>query len=600
MALAGALALAGCAGSDDGSGFGELFGAPETRISYEISLEGAPSEAIAGLIEQSIGLYRRQDEGAQSAAFLRKRARDDMATIETILRSRGYYEGSADIAVTAPEGAGAAAEVRVLVEPGPRYTLARHDLRFVEADTAPPAELSAETLGSPVGGPAQAAGIVAAEQAGVERLRQSGRPYAEFRRRDAVADPAADTLEVESLIAPGAEYVFGPLGFSGAPDVDTAYLETYRPWAPGETVDQRELAEFQRRLVATDLFSAVTVRLPEEAPEPPFAPVAVEMEQAPFRTIGAGARFNTDTGPELSASFEHRNLFGANERLTLSARTELEEQDISLAFSKPQFLRPGQFLEAELQTFRREDSPFDAVGTTGRAGLRREIGPALTIGGAGLFELAKIDERGPDGTSALIGLPVFAAWNTTDDPLDATQGQRARVTATPFTGTFADEATTFLQLEATGASFHDLTGEGRYVLAARTRLGTTLAEGLSSVPQTQRFYAGGGGSVRGFERYDVGPLDSRNDPVGGLSVAEVGVEFRGRILGDIGGVVFVDGGTVSTEQAFAFDDDFLVAAGTGLRYYSPVGPIRLDVAFPLNGRDVDDSFEVYFAVGQAF
>ena len=606
----GLLGLGACASDEGAESFGAAFAPPQTSISYDIALEGAPSAGIADLIAQSTGLYRRQDDGAASLAFLRKRARDDVATVETILRSRGYYEGTAEIAVApgtrepAPpdaDSAGAApAEVTLRVAPGPRYTLAEHRLSLTETAGAPPAPLDAAALGAPVGGPAEAALIVAAEQAAVRRLRESGRPYAAFRRRDAVADPAADTLEVESVIAAGPPYVFGPVAFEGAPTVDAGYLDTYRPWAPGETADIRSLAEFQRRLVATGLFRAVTVTLPDTPPEGPFAPVAVRMEEAPFRSVSAGARFNTDTGPAVRLGFEHRNLFGANERLTATAQFELEEQDFDLAFSKPQFLRAGQFLEAELRSFRLEDSPFDAVGLTGQAGLRREITPALSIGAAGLVELAEIDERGDDGTSALAGLPAFVAWNTVDDPLDATTGERARLTVTPFTGSFGGAPTSFLTLEARAAAFRDLTGEGRYVLAARTRLGTTIAEDLASVPQTRRFYAGGGGSVRGFERYDVGPLDARNDPVGGLSVAEIGAEFRGRIWGDVGGTVFVDGGTVSTEQGFAFDDDFLVAAGTGLRYYSPVGPIRLDVAFPLNGREVDDSFEVYFSIGQAF
>ena len=623
------LLLAGCAADEGGPSFGTTFTEAETRIAYDVTTDGAPSEAVAALVEESIGLYRRREAGAQSIAFLRKRARDDVATIETILRSRGYYEGTAEIMVEeAPRGGTGTdrprrapgrtgsdgtpetrerggsgtptATVRVRIAPGPRYTLAEHRLRVVDTAGAPPDPLDAADLGSPVGGPAAAAGIIDAESAAVRALRAAGRPYAAFHRRDAVADPEADTLAVESVIAAGPPYLFGPLGFEGAPNVDPAYLETYRPWEPGTTADPGALTEYQRRLVATDLFRAVTVTFPEDPPEGALAPVTVRVEEAPFRTVSAGARFNTDTGPAVRLGFEHRNLFGANERLSAAAELELEEQDFSLAFSKPQFLRPGQFLEAEIRSFRVEDSPFDAVGLTGQAGLRRQITPALSIGAAGLVELAEIDERGPDGTSALVGLPAFVAWSTVDDPLDSTNGERARLTVTPFTGTFADEATTFVTLEARGASFHDLTGAGRYILAARARLGTTLADGLDSVPQTRRFYAGGGGSVRGFERYEVGPLDDRADPVGGLSVAELGLEFRGRIWNDVGGVIFVDSGTVSTEQGFAFDDDFLVAAGTGLRYYSPVGPIRLDVAFPLNGRDTDDDFEVYFSIGQAF
>jgi len=591
--------LGACAGERADEGFEIDFTEAESRIDYAVAQEGAPTEEIAGLIEASLGLYRRQGEGAQSVAFLRKRARDDVATVERILRSRGYYEGTADIAVTAPESGGPA-EVRLTVAPGPAYTLASHGFDLVETGGTPPDLPEARALGAPVGRRAKAGDILAAEQAAVRHLRETGRPYAEFLRRDAVADPEADTLEVTSTIATGPAYVFGAVEFAGNPDVDADYLATYVPWMAGDMFDTRQIAEFQRRLVATDLFRSVTVTPPDSPPEGAFAPVAVEMEQREFRTISAGLRVNTDTGPGIRLGFEHRNLFGANERLTLSLEGELDEQEFSARFSKPQFLRPGQFLEAEVKTFVLDDSPFDAAGLTGTAGLRRQITPALSVGAGGLFEIATIDEPETDGASALIGVPAFVAWDTSDDLLNATRGQRARLTVTPFSGTFNEEATAFLSVEAQGATYHDLTGDGGHVLAGRARLGTTIADSVGDVPQTRRFYAGGGGSVRGFDRYDVGPLDERNDPVGGLSVAEIGAEYRGRIWGDLGGVVFTDAGTVSTESGFAFDDDFLVAAGAGLRYYSPVGPIRLDVAFPLNGRDVDDTFEVYFSVGQAF
>ena len=611
--LIAAALLSGCASNDDVEGFDVEFEEPETRIAYEITLEGVPGSGVRDLIEQSIGLYRRQEEGAQSVAFLRKRATDDVATIERILRSRGFYEGTAEIDVSRVSAAADAeqdaeagapeapsARVSVVVEPGPRYTLARHEFTLVEDGGTPPGPLDAAAFGSPVGGGALAAEIVGAEQAAVTELRQTGRPYAEFRRRDAVADPAGKTLEVESIIATGPPLVFGEVSFEGAPNVDTAYLDTYRPWQAGETVDTRELSEFQRRLVGTDLFGAVTVALPEQPPEGPFAPVSVTMEERPFRTIGAGLRFNTDTGPGVTFLFEHRNLFGANERLSLDLEAQLEEQEFDARFSKPQFFRPGQFLEARVRSFRFDDSPFSAAGVTAEGGLRRELSPELSIGAAGLVEFASIDEPGVDGPSTLFGLPAFIAWDSTDNLLNATEGQRARLTATPFTGTFNDEATTFFKLVAEGSTYHDLTGGDDTILAARTRLGTIFAEGLGKVPQTRRFYAGGGGSVRGYDQYFVGPLDERNDPVGGLSLAEVSVEIRQRIWGDVGGVVFVDGGTVSTESAFAFDDDFLVAAGLGLRYYSPVGPIRIDAGFPLNGRDRDPAFQVYFSVGQAF
>jgi len=119
------------------------------------------------------------------------------------------------------------------------------------------------------------------------------------------------------------------------------------------------------------------------------------------------------------------------------------------------------------------------------------------------------------------------------------------------------------------------------------------------VPPTKRLYSGGGGSVRGYAQDYIGPLDHGN-PRGGRSVLEAGVELRARLFGDIGGAIFTEAGSVSTETYPDFEDGIQTAAGLGLRYYSPAGPIRVDVAFPINPRSQDDAFQVYFSIGQAF
>ncbi len=600
--IAALLLLLGACASDDG--FAPLeFEAAETRVEYEVEIEGAPDEAMQGLIESSIALLREQENGAQSLAFLRRRAQGDVSTVQTILRSQGYYEGAVETEIVPPaedaEEPGPAT-ARVIIRPGPRLTLVRHDFLVIDTGGDPPPPLEPMALGSPVGGPAVAAGIVAAEGAAVAKLRREGRPYAAFRTRDAVADLEADTLEIESVVAAGPRLVFGPTEISGAPNVDTAFIESYVPWSPGEPVDVDDLEAYQSRLFATGLFAGVIVRVPETPPEGPAAPIAVTLEEAPFRTVSLGLRFSTDDGPAARAGFAHRNIFGAGERLEIAVDASLDEQIADATLTKPQYLRDGQELSAGLELRRIEEDRFDELGATLTLGIRRELTERWSVGAGGLLEASLIDEGMGDEEAYLAGLPLFAAYDSTDDRLDATRGERLRLSVTPFAGVFEDEATQFLTIELRGAAFHDILGDTRFVLAGRGRLGATIAENITSVPATRRFYSGGGGSVRGYEEDFIGPLDDQNDPTGGLSVAEAGLELRAKLFGDLGGVVFTDAGVVSEGTALDFSDRVQVAAGVGLRYYSPVGPVRLDVGFPVNGRSVDDSFQAYFSIGQAF
>jgi translocation and assembly module TamA len=595
-----AATVAGCAADDDL--FPVDFKQPETAVAYDVALTGSPSKEVTELVEQSLATYRFRDKGAASLAFLRRRVESDVPTLLKILRSRGYYSSSAEAKVE--ETGPGTALVTIAAAPGQPYMLTRHDFVVEPSGTIAPPALDAAALGSPVGGQAQSAAIAAAEGAGVAKLRRTGFPYAEFLRRSGLADPVAATLEVDSTVSAGPAYTFGAVKFEGLKTVDEAYLLSYLPWEAGQTYDSDALDEFQRRLFATELFAAAAVRPPEAPPrgavEPAPLPVTVTLEEGPRHRIAGSLRYDTDLGPTARASFEHRNLFGANERLLVQAEGGLFEQSFGLGLRKPQFLRPGQDLLTDLTLSRTDDDAFDALSAIGFAGLERQVTDHWRGGLGALTEASQIEDDGDDSTVYLLGAPFFAAYDGSNDLLDPTRGARLRLEATPFVGTQDNADTEFLTLNAVGSIYQPLDDSRGYVLAARGRVASILASDLDSVPATRRLYSGGGGSVRGYAEDFVGPLDDDNDPIGGRSAIEAGIELRARLYGDIGGVIFAEAGSVSTQGFPDFADGVQAAAGLGLRYYSPAGPIRIDFAVPVNPRSADDAFQVYFSIGQAF
>lgn len=592
-----ALLAAGC-GRTEGFFPQAEFARPETTVTYEVELSGAPSEEIAGLAEASLASWRFREEGVASLAFLRRRAESDVPLLMKILHSLGYYSASVEVEVE--ETAPGEARVGFAIEPGPAYTLARHEFVVAREGAVAPPELDAARLGSPVGRQARAAAIAEAETAAVALLKRRGFAYAAFAGRSGLADPETATLEVESRIAAGRAYSFGTLGLEGVESVEEDYLSSYLPWKVGERFDAEKLRTYQQRLFATELFDAVAVRLPETPPEGEALPLTVVADERPPRTIGGGLRYDTDLGPSARASFEHRNLFGRNERFLAQAEGGLVEQLVGFAVRKPQFLRPGQELTGELTFKRTDDDAFKALSVTTFGGLERELSRRWHGGLGGLVEASEIDDDSDKGTALLLGIPGFAAYDGSDDLLDPTKGARLRLDATPFAGVFDGEAVEFLVLDARGSVYRRLDEERRFVLAARGRAASILAPDLDSIPATRRLYSGGGGSVRGYEERFIGPLDDGDDPVGGRSALEAGLELRAGLVGDFGGVVFAEAGSVSTNMLPDFEEGVQVAAGLGLRYYTVAGPVRLDVAFPLNPRDADDAFQVYFSIGQAF
>lgn len=599
LAAALGLALAGCGVRDAGAPL--TFEKPETALDYDVALDGAPSDEIDALLRESLAVFRRQKDGAQSAAFLRRRARDDVTAVRRILRAFGYYEADAEVAVAPPQTEGGKAQVAVTVIPGRPFTLAAHRFVLSEDGGTPPAALDARALGSPVGAIAAARPILDAETAAVIRLRNTGRPYAEARGRDAVADMDAAEIEVDSAIAAGPFFVFGPVAFEGLKRVKPEYLRTYQTWEEGDVYDARKVAAFQRAMIDTGLFNAGAATPPETPPEGDAVPIVARLEEGKRRTVTAGARWSTDTGFALRGTLEHRNMFGANETGRAEALLGLEEQRVQLRYREPQYLRPGQDFIAGLEFRNLENDAFDEIGGALAAGLERKIGRYWTVSAGGLLEYSDTTDADGSRRFLLAGLPVSALFDDTDDPLNPTRGFRLSANAIPFTG-YAEGGGSplFTRLDAVASTYYALDAERRYILAGRGRLGSIIAADDADVPASRRLFSGGGGSVRGYGERFIGPFDDNGDPLGGLSVVELGAELRAQAFGDIGFAVFVEGGSVSEEPAPVFDEGFQVAAGAGLRYFSPVGPIRVDVGVPVNGREEDDAFQIYLSIGQAF
>ena len=604
LAFAAAMALAGCGGRDAGAPI--EFERPETAVDYDVTLDGAPSEEIDGLLRQSLALFRQQEGGAQSLAFLRRRATADRDIAARILRSFGYYEGTLSFRVE-PGTADPAdpsqqprALVAVTVEPGRPFILAGHGFEVIEDGGVPVALPPAAEFGSPVGAAAAAGPILEAETAAVGRLRATGRPYARFEGRDAVADMERAELEVSSTIAAGGVYAAGEPVFEGLDRVREDYLRTYLTWQPGDVYDERQLTAFQRELVATDLFASVIVRPPEEPPGGGTVPVTVRVEEGPRRTVSAGARFSTDRGPAVRGTFEHRNLFGSNEQVFAEAFAGTDEQRLEARYREPQFLRPRQDFTAGAGIRHLELDAYDETAFTLTAGVERTINRLWQVGAGGLFELSQTKDDSGTTDFMLFGLPLFANYDGTKDFLNPTRGWRLRADLTPFMGVASEgDLPLFTRADVVGSHYVSLDSAGHYVIAARARLGTILAGDATDVPAGRRLYSGGGGSVRGYADRSIGPQDANGDPTGGLSVAEAGTELRARVWGDVGGTVFVEAGSVGEEPYFDLGEP-LVAAGFGLRYFSPVGPIRLDLGFPVNPRDNDDAFQIYLSIGQAY
>ena len=572
----------------------------DAGIPYRVEFEGALMKGRQGaLIRDSSLLLAMQDRPPASISALARRADGDLDRLGTVLRSQGYYDGTVDYAIDEQSDPFL---VTLRIARGEPYMLEEFDITYIDADGSDIPAVDEETLGVEINRRARASVIIDAEQRLLSFLSERGYPLSTIVERRHVIDRDAQVIRSRLTVEAGPLLGFGDVSTSGLKDVEEAYVLRIRPWKTGQLYDRRLVDDYRRELLETRLFSAVSID-PDATPDTQGnLPLHITLAERDFRTIGSGFSWGTDEGYEFSAFWEHRNFFHENERVRFETRAGQIEQSLNAFFSKPRFLRRDQTLLVDARLKRFETDAYKETNITGAVGLERELGP-LWDGKVGVSgELTDITENQDDRTLFLVGLPGSLIRDSRDDEFDATRGTRLEMAVTPYIVT-GDDKFVFFRTEVGGSAYLSLLKSDRLILAGRTRLGSIIGESRSEIPASKRFYTGGGGSIRGYQFQKVGPLDDENDPLGGRSLITLGAELRWRVSERFGVVPFVDGGTVFNEPDFRSDEDETLrwAAGLGFRYYTLIGPIRVDFAVPLNPRDdIDDDFQFYISIGQAF
>ena len=483
------------------------------------------------------------------------------------------------------------------IEPGPAYT--------VESVTVEPAEFSALLDENAVGeGDVLDAALVLADQKALSSAIQKGHCYFSLRVKNAVIlDKASHTARLRYDVEAAAEGHFGPVIFTGESSVKTSYLQQLVPWKEGECYRQEKIEQFRATLLESGLFVKADAVLPDAPDSDGTVPVEITLQDRAQRTIRAGTSYYTDEGVGLSLGWEHRNYFGAAEKLSIGLNLSMLKQSLEADLLKPLFLRKDQSLSLKTALRRQDTDAFEETGFDIGGNIIRKFHPRLTGSTGVKLSLTEItEENNLQNDSTLYGLlsfPTSLTFDNRNNALDPHRGWLLNAAVTPFMDVLG-ESDPFVKLQLGASTYLSFDEENRYILALRATYGSILGSGKFDIPPTERFYAGGGGSVRSFGYQEIGPKDSDGDPLGGRSMVTGSAEMRVKFTDTIGAVAFVDAGSVSDNSVTAMDD-LAVGAGMGLRYYTSFGPLRFDVAVPLTAKeDLERSYQFYISIGQAF
>jgi translocation and assembly module TamA len=456
------------------------------------------------------------------------------------------------------------------------------------------------------GQPARAKVVRVAGELSREAWRQQGYPKARVSRQSVTAVHPEDYLKVYLWMAEGPYAVYGDITVEGTERMDPEFVRYMAGLIKGREFDPDDLEKARKRLERLGVFSMQRI---EEAPEvlaDGSLPITIRTGEKKPRGIGVGATLSTIDGAGVEAYWLHRNLFGKAERLRIDAQiagfgntVNYDEIDYLLGaeFTKPGVFNPDTDLKIGVTAKREVNETYTETSLSGQTTLTHYYSDELTFTGGLFAEFGEYEDT--FGTRQLFttGILTEATFDNRDNKLEPTEGFYADLKARPFYEWEFEGAGLHLELE--GRSYLAL-GSKNTVLAGRVKLGSLAGISVTNAPPDLLFFTGGGGSVRGYGYKNIGVTEPDGSISGGRSLLEGSLELRQRVTDSFGAVAFIDVGTVGAESTIDFSEDIKVGVGAGLRYYTGLGALRLDVAVPLDPGDDDPDFGIYVGIGQAF
>ena len=613
------------------------------QIAYRVTLAPTGDEAIDSTLAGTSDLLSLRGSSSISPFALIVRARTDEDRLKTVLDSFGYYRSKVSIKIDGKPledpgladalnalAQGRESTVDVRFDLGPLFRLRRIDIE----GALPPAMRGA--LGLKVGAPAVASEVLAGGSRLLAALQEHGYAFAVVDPPIAYEDSLLPVLDVTFHVVAGARVNIGDIDFVGLQRVHESLVRRRIRLRTGNLYSTAAVERARRDLLDLGVFSGVSVQLGAAPDDRGDVPIHFELRERPRHAVSLNTAFSSDLGGSGGIGWTDRNLFGNAEQLTVAgtatdiggSATTGVGYDTSVKLLKPDFGHREQSLQFAIGAVKQSLQAYGQRAVTTGVTLNRKLSEVWSAN-IGLTTANETITTNPNETISatadptttpgggkhdytLIAVPFGVAYDSTnlrsplDDPLHGLRGS-ASIAPTRSIGRLN---ASFMITQVKLAGYLDLHSlglgvAGRSVIAARGLIGLAQGAGELSLPPDQRFYGGGSGTIRGYRYQSVGPqfyLNGQPDgnPIGGTAIMAGGLEFRQRFGKHFGAAAFIDGGQVSASLK-PLPNVFRVGAGAGIRYYTPIGPIRLDVAIPTKGYGPQaDHYEIYIGLGQAF
>ena len=503
------------------------------------------------------------------------------------LRSEGYY--TARVLIDQSDDAPV-----YQVSPGEPFHFTRLQVRAGNPDAE---RTVLEALPLSVGDPVRAEDVLDAETEGLRALRNSGWPDAQLDDRTVTVDHADASAEAVFAYDPGVESLYGEISL----ETDrwrSTFIRRLAPFEPGERASAAQMRTFEGRIEALESVSSAVVRLadPVSGEQPQSRSVIVSASPSPRHVAEAGFSLSTSEGGGISGAYKRRNLFGGDETLDIDLSLATVQSGLLIDLTAPHWRRLGQALSLEASFEREETDAYDLLRTGVGARVSRPVSEALTLSLGGNVSVSHSENQTLDLNVYTASVSLGAVWDHRDSAIAPTQGHLVSMEVSP-TLLAGDASSTYVKAVAEGRTYQRLTPS--LIIAGRLRSGGLVGAPLEALPPEQRFFAGGGGSARGYDYQSLSPRNAQGDLIGGRSIVESSVELRWRQSRRWGGVAFVDSAAAGRNETPDFGA-VRSAVGVGVRYYFDFAPLRFDIATPLDANSGDPDIQFYVGLGEAF
>lgn len=468
--------------------------------------------------------------------------------------------------------------------------------------------------------------VIASREMALNELRDHGYPHARVQTGEDDG-PGGKAARVVFTAEPGTLAHFGPVEIVGHRSVGESVIRRQITFKPGDLYRRSLVQETQRRLYSMELFQFVNIESLDAERQSPEVRTRLTVAEGKHQRMNGGVGYGTEEKARLDGEYKHVNFLGGARSAGVHARWSGFDRGVRVDFVQPYFLFSGFTLGADAQRWRTDTPAYNSVVTGGRLAYTYRPSRLTSASVSFASERSNTEVKpevrdDPDAYNGLIALGIDPTTNrqegtlstfafdvqrsTADDRLNARRGYQLSFHAEDagrlLLGTFDYYA-------VSADARHYLPLGPSVVIAHRLQFGNIEARGGDprEVPFSKRYFLGGATSLRGWGRYEVSPL-SDGLPIGGQTMIAFNSEARVRIRGSLSGVLFLDGGNVWADRRALDLSAVRSATGAGLRYRTPVGPVRFDFGYQLNpnealrvnGEPQVRRWRVHFSIGQAF